>query len=379
MTGARQLADEIVVVDTGSTDGTKEIAESFGATVHDFPWIDDFSAARNFSLSRASGNWILILDADEAIAEADVATLRELVCTSPLNTAYELTTRNYINDYNSLGWSANDGRYPVQQAGCGWFASTKVRLFPRNGDVRFEYPVHEIVDLSLKRAGFAIQPCPVPVHHYGKLNREADMAKGEAYYSLGRAKLRQNETDARFLTELAVQAGGLGRDEESLDLWRKVVRLDPDNAFALFNIGGMLIKLGRYEESLEPLKRARELNPESSGVLYNLSIAEFFSGNYEQTITNLEIILQNTPEYLPALVLQAAAYYLVNEKEKGVGHLSGLNAKGIAYGDFLHDIAERMISSGYIGGAESLLEMTAACHQANGRTALLLSSLGKNR
>ena len=52
-----QGVDELIVVDTGSTDNTKEIAASFGATLYDFPWIDDFAAARNFSLSKCTGAW----------------------------------------------------------------------------------------------------------------------------------------------------------------------------------------------------------------------------------------------------------------------------------------------------------------------------------
>lgn len=58
------LFDEIVVVDTGSTDDTKEIAQSFGAKVFDFEWCDDFAAARNESLRHATGEWMMWLDAD---------------------------------------------------------------------------------------------------------------------------------------------------------------------------------------------------------------------------------------------------------------------------------------------------------------------------
>lgn len=61
------IVDEIIIVDTGSTDNTKEIATSFNAKIFDFKWIDDFSAARNYSLEQSTGDWNLVLDADEYI------------------------------------------------------------------------------------------------------------------------------------------------------------------------------------------------------------------------------------------------------------------------------------------------------------------------
>ena len=65
----RGVADEIIVVDTGSTDETIEIAKSAGAQVFDFPWCDDFSAARNYSLDQATGDMVLWLDADDRISQ----------------------------------------------------------------------------------------------------------------------------------------------------------------------------------------------------------------------------------------------------------------------------------------------------------------------
>src|ERR1700689_1316256 len=70
---------ETIVVDTGSTDATSSIAESFGARVFDFPWCDDFAAARNESLRRATGDWILWMDADDRLDAENTRRLADLL------------------------------------------------------------------------------------------------------------------------------------------------------------------------------------------------------------------------------------------------------------------------------------------------------------
>ncbi|MFD1907481.1 glycosyltransferase [Paenibacillus rhizoplanae] len=77
------LADEIIIVDTGSADRTKEIAGAYGAVIYDFTWIDDFSAARNFAFSKATRDYIFWLDADDYLREEDQALFRELKSSLP--------------------------------------------------------------------------------------------------------------------------------------------------------------------------------------------------------------------------------------------------------------------------------------------------------
>ncbi|MGI5930550.1 glycosyltransferase family 2 protein [Pseudoflavonifractor sp.] len=75
---AADLVDEIVIVDTGSTDGTKKIARKFTDKLFDFPWVDDLAAARNFSFEQASGDYCMWLDADDVIAEDDRSKFRAM-------------------------------------------------------------------------------------------------------------------------------------------------------------------------------------------------------------------------------------------------------------------------------------------------------------
>src|SRR5205807_4207160 len=75
---AADLVDEVVVVDTGSQDRTKEVAARFGAKVFDFPWVDDFAAARNESLRHATGDWAFWMDADDRLDADNRGKLRSL-------------------------------------------------------------------------------------------------------------------------------------------------------------------------------------------------------------------------------------------------------------------------------------------------------------
>ena len=75
----RGLVDEIVVVDTGSTDNTREIAEGYTYKVFDFNWVNDFSAAKNYALKWATGKWVINLDADESLSKSDHQKIKDLV------------------------------------------------------------------------------------------------------------------------------------------------------------------------------------------------------------------------------------------------------------------------------------------------------------
>src|SRR4051812_17655188 len=90
------LADEMIVVDTGSSDASCQIARGFGARVVSLPWPDDFAAARNRYLELARMPWVLSLDADEQLAPIDGAVFRTALRDNP-RTAFVFTIRNYLS------------------------------------------------------------------------------------------------------------------------------------------------------------------------------------------------------------------------------------------------------------------------------------------
>ncbi|HEY1789940.1 MAG TPA: glycosyltransferase family 2 protein, partial [Verrucomicrobiae bacterium] len=128
----RALADEIVIVDTGSTDGTVEIAEAFKAKVSQFKWVDDFSAARNFSLDQAAGDWILVLDGDEFAGEELVREIAEFIKREPT-----IGRLRIVSDFRRHGHTLRSQSYVS-------------RLFPRGA--RFRGRIHEQVISPLPRA-----------------------------------------------------------------------------------------------------------------------------------------------------------------------------------------------------------------------------------
>ena len=103
LTSVQGIFDEMIIVDTGSTDNTIEVARKFTSTIHHFTWIHDFAAARNFAFSRATGDYIMWLDADDILTNEDAAKLRMLKQKLSLDTTIDVITAPYNCTFDSHG------------------------------------------------------------------------------------------------------------------------------------------------------------------------------------------------------------------------------------------------------------------------------------
>ncbi len=370
----KPVADEIIVVDTGSTDRTKDIARAFGAKVYDFTWTNDFSEARNVSLSHAKGNWILVHDADEVLSPLDHDRLRALIDQVPSKpVAYTIVTRNYTANSALDGWTENHGEYPDEESGIGWCPTPKVRLLVNDERFRFENPVHEMLEPSLWRAKADIRSCDIPIHHYGKLDETRMKEKAEAYYSLGRKKLEDtNNSDRDALRELAIQAAELFRYEEAIDLWKRFIDLNPDNHKAYFNLSTCYFESGRFEEALSAAKRSLEIDSTSKEAVLGYASVSLCAGDVQESIFLLENLLKKVSDYPPAKVALAAAYYIRGMAPRGAALLKELNKKNFNCSVALHSLSQKLIAAGRIEHAAAVIEMMLESGHSHPDSAALL-------
>ena len=205
-----EVVDEIIVADTGSADATGEIAERFGAKVYAAPWNDSFSEARNFSLSKATGDWILIMDADDRLEPEDREALRELAERAPEDTdVFCCRTLCYSGETPDLN---------------GALINWNIRLIRNGRGYRYTGRVHEQLRPDPESAGSGrVCAAEVRFSHYGYLRRE--MEKKE--------KHRRN-----------------------IALLEKELADAPDSAFYLFNLGNEYLSQGNAEKAVEFYRRS---------------------------------------------------------------------------------------------------------------------------
>ena len=163
----KNYVDEIIIVDTGSKDKTKEIAKKFTKKVFDFKWNDDFSKARNFSIEKATQPWILVLDPDEVIEKKDLTKLKELTKQKnsgrEFSRSIELKEKSDILGYRIIQKSYHKNKLISVRGIC--------RLFKNNKNIKFIYPIHETVRNSIKELG-KIGKTGIIIKHYPKLNKK---------------------------------------------------------------------------------------------------------------------------------------------------------------------------------------------------------------
>ncbi|MEP6564107.1 MAG: glycosyltransferase [Mesorhizobium sp.] len=194
--------DEIVVVDTGSTDNTASIAKSKRARLLHFEWIDDFAAARNFAIDAATGDWILYIDADEVLESA--SPLSDIV-SAPGHVGFMLKFRPQL----------------------GYSAYHEMRLFKADPRIRFEGRMHERVLPSVDRV------------------RLAD-------------KLRVGRTNVA-IQHLGYEGDQAKKHSRNLPLLMRAVQDDPDRVYLWWHLGETLCAGGERHRSIEALRRAIEI------------------------------------------------------------------------------------------------------------------------
>ena len=144
----KDLVSEIVIVDTGSTDATLSIAEEYGAKIFDFDWVDDFSAARNFALSKTTGDWVLYLDADERLDEQSKEEVRRRT-ENARKTGFYCVVKNLDSE------KSRDNSFIY------------VRLFANQPNIEFTGKVHEQIEDSLKKNDYLLVNSKILINHIG--------------------------------------------------------------------------------------------------------------------------------------------------------------------------------------------------------------------
>ena len=224
--------DEIIVVDTGSTDDTVAIAKAHGAQVQSFPWVNDFASARNASLAYATGDWVLVLDADEVLLPETATLLRQLDQGQPLG---DIPAENILA-VNLLRLELGAPQAPY---------TLITRLFRRQPEITFNRPYHETVDDSIAALQAqaphwqVVTLTTVALHHTG-YDPAVVVQRGK--FDLARRVMEQYLTDhpqdGYLLNKLAALYLESGQPELAVDLLNRALAdadtLDPLTRYEVF-------------------------------------------------------------------------------------------------------------------------------------------------
>ncbi|MDP2925788.1 MAG: glycosyltransferase [Nanoarchaeota archaeon] len=266
------LVNEIIIVDTGSSDKTKDIALKFTDKVYDYIWDEDFSSARNLGLKKANYSHVLILDADESISRLDFKKLRDLIKEDA--EGFVLLCRTYTNDTGIAGLiSTKDDRYEESKIASGYYLSKLLRFFKK--DYYFEGKIHETVFNSILKNKGKILESGVVIHHHGALDKKRLENKKEIYISLLKKRMENKDfkekTEDRICFELSRELLALERFDEAIIFLKKAIELKEDFEYYLA-LGGVYLIKKDLNESERLLKKAVLLNPENSSIHDNLGV-----------------------------------------------------------------------------------------------------------
>ena len=240
----RGLTRESIVVDTGSTDATPRIAVSYGAEVVPFDFtIVDFAAARNRALERASGRWILVLDADETLDKASASGIERLIALDE-KAGYYLERHNRSTDSQSA------------------FTDYVVRLFRNRPEHRYRGRVHETIDASILSGGGRLRQTDIRINHEFSADPDRRRRKNHRYIEILKEEIAADPNDDSRLDFLAAEYHQLEMFDEATEIIERIALMRPLDARAhLFAGTYHLLYKPDLARARADFNRALELRP----------------------------------------------------------------------------------------------------------------------
>lgn len=254
--------DEICVVDTGSRDGTLEIARSFGARVATLAWSDDFSAARNAALDLATRRWIFVLDADERLVPESRLALRAVGSSPARLRGCWIACRNLTDDFK----------------GSGAMTNAIVRLFPNDPRIRYRNPIHEYITLDGSEAGLPSDRAPIEIVHHGYLAAVVkERSKADRNLRLAEAAVAATPDDAFANYNLGMSRLFAQDRDGALDALERTRALT-QTAPRAFRVNALVVLADLYAQHRHDLERAEAIVGEAIVIAPNYSNAHFTHG-----------------------------------------------------------------------------------------------------
>ncbi|OQM45359.1 glycosyltransferase [Anoxybacillus sp. UARK-01] len=315
-----KLVSEIIIVDTGSTDGTLSICEKFQAKIYHYEWNHHFAEARNFGLLQASGDWILWMDADEQLESNQERLVEQSVVQTNAHVLL-FPVLNYYGDH-----------FPIQED--QFFLYYQPRLFRNHMGIRFYNRIHETIQLPEEILSYHTSDIvDAPIHHYGYIkeiaerknkssrNKELIMEEintphhspwieyhlASEYYrekDYSKAFLYVNASILNFLRQQTKPPAIIYRlkytillETNSIDgAWpgiEKALQLYPDYVDLHFMKGYILFQKGKYQEALASFEKCLELGECHPNYLILKGTGSFKALKYKELCLNRIIAQSN--------------------------------------------------------------------------------------
>lgn len=358
----KELVQEMIIVDTGSTDKTKAIAASFGAKIFSFPWCDDFSAARNESLKHATQQWILVLDADEIIDQENRDKIKQaLYQVSETNqmshVGFGIISRHFTNTFNESGWQKNkyasksDAHQLLTKFKGFYDDKWKTRIFLNDRHIFYQGKIHEDVNPSVEvwhhqQPPKLIANTDIIIHHLHFMKSlDFIQEKQKKYFELTKSEIITNPSTKLYI-DLAVGYIYFENDvQKSLNaLLQGILKINDNNILSTKEQEMLMKSISGHDNVHAFSFLLNKLNYDhlDYNIILNLAKACFFRGLYPET----EVILNTLSSQVTALALDryilellGTTYAKQNKNKEAIEIFNVLHQKYLRNSQYIFNLA----------------------------------------